>query len=95
MNLSLKQPHEYILLLGWIVTFIIRERHGGSNAGYISSGFFGGMTLGRVVLMWFNRKVCQERIRRSFTDGYTQIGVRNVIFLYAILAIGSVNFRCY
>jgi hypothetical protein len=44
--------------LGWIVTFIIRERNGGSGAGYISSGFFGGITLGRVVLMWFNRKVC-------------------------------------
>ena len=28
--------------LGWIVTFIIRERHGGAKAGYISSGFFGG-----------------------------------------------------
>jgi len=27
----------------WIVTFIIRERHGGDSAGYISSGFFGGM----------------------------------------------------
>lgn len=28
--------------LGWIVTFIIREREGGHSAGYISSGFFGG-----------------------------------------------------
>jgi len=57
---------------GWIVTFIIRERGGGNSAGYISSGFFGGITLGRVAFMWFNRK----------------IGVRNVIFLYASLAIG-------
>ena len=40
------------------MTFIIRERAGGNSAGYISSGFFGGMTLGRVALMWFNRKVC-------------------------------------
>ena len=47
-----------ILKSGWIVTFVIRERGGGHNAGYISSGFFGGMTLGRVALMWFNRKVC-------------------------------------
>ncbi|KIM86804.1 hypothetical protein PILCRDRAFT_64900 [Piloderma croceum F 1598] len=81
--LSLKTVHTLAFFLlvyvgtevtigGWIVTFIIRERGGGNSAGYISSGFFGGMTLGRVALMWFNRK----------------IGVRNVIFLYAILAIG-------
>lgn len=41
---------------GWIVTFIIRERDGGPSAGYISSGFFGGLTLGRVALIWFNRR---------------------------------------
>ncbi|SJL13417.1 uncharacterized protein ARMOST_16860 [Armillaria ostoyae] len=27
---------------GWIVTFIINEREGEKNAGYVSSGFFGG-----------------------------------------------------
>ncbi|CAE6448114.1 unnamed protein product [Rhizoctonia solani] len=34
---------------GWIVTFIIEVRGGGASAGYITSGFFGGLTLGRVV----------------------------------------------
>lgn len=29
--------------LGWIVTYIIDERGGGPNSGYISTGFFGGM----------------------------------------------------
>jgi hypothetical protein len=29
-------------MIGWIVTYIIEERKGGSSAGYISSGFFGG-----------------------------------------------------
>ncbi|KAG9086157.1 hypothetical protein FS749_003879 [Ceratobasidium sp. UAMH 11750] len=28
---------------GWIVTFVIEERGGGSSAGYISSGFFAGI----------------------------------------------------
>lgn len=28
--------------IGWIVTFIIKQRDGGQSAGYISSGFFGG-----------------------------------------------------
>ncbi|KAG7092620.1 hypothetical protein E1B28_008963 [Marasmius oreades] len=57
---------------GWIVTFVRRERHGGPDAGYISSGFFGGLTLGRVVLLWINALV----------------GERNAMFLYAVLAIG-------
>ncbi|ESK97816.1 hypothetical protein Moror_17245 [Moniliophthora roreri MCA 2997] len=57
---------------GWIVTFIIRERQGGPSSGYISSGFFGGLALGRVALLWFNALV----------------GERNVMFIYATLAIG-------
>ncbi|KAF9265534.1 MFS general substrate transporter [Marasmius fiardii PR-910] len=57
---------------GWIVTFVIRERHGGPDAGYISSGFFGGLALGRVLLLWFNKLV----------------GERNAMFIYAALAIG-------
>ena len=28
---------------GWIVTFVIDKRGGGTSAGYMSSGFFGGM----------------------------------------------------
>ncbi|KAG2008461.1 MFS transporter [Coprinopsis cinerea AmutBmut pab1-1] len=51
-----------VTLGGWIVTFIIRERSGGSSSGYISSGFFGGLALGRVALIWFNRWVGEERV---------------------------------
>ncbi|KAK2462133.1 hypothetical protein APHAL10511_005831 [Amanita phalloides] len=57
---------------GWIVTFIVKVRHGGPSSGYISSGFFGGLTAGRIVLLWVNKK----------------IGERRVIFVYAALAIG-------
>jgi fucose permease len=59
---------------GWIVTFIINVRGGGPSSGYISSGFFGGLTLGRVALLWVNKKV----------------GERRVLFVYSLLAIGSV-----
>ena len=41
----------------WIVTFVINERHGGPSAGYISSGFFGGLTVGRLALLPLNKKV--------------------------------------
>ncbi|PCH35199.1 MFS general substrate transporter [Wolfiporia cocos MD-104 SS10] len=56
---------------GWIVTFIEERRGGGASAGYISSGFFGGLMLGRLTLMWLNRK----------------IGERWVIVVYAFIVI--------
>lgn len=30
------------LTIGWIVTYMIRVRHGGPSSGYITTGFFGG-----------------------------------------------------
>ncbi|KAL1949087.1 hypothetical protein VTO73DRAFT_10893 [Trametes versicolor] len=60
-----------VTLGGWIVTYIVELRGGGASSGYISSGFFGGLTLGRVTLFWLNRKV----------------GERRAVFLYALLAI--------
>ncbi|KAF9013471.1 major facilitator superfamily domain-containing protein [Cyathus striatus] len=60
-----------VTLGGWIVTFIIQERDGGPSAGFISSGFFGGLTLGRIGLMWLNKLV----------------GERRVIFVYTLLCI--------
>ncbi|CAE6462646.1 unnamed protein product [Rhizoctonia solani] len=60
---------------GWIVTFIIDERGGGPSAGYISSGFFGGLMLGRIVLLWVNEKVWL-------------IGERRVVYIYCTLCIG-------
>ncbi|KAK0234023.1 MFS transporter [Armillaria fumosa] len=60
-----------VTLGGWIVTFIINEREGGKGAGYVSSGFFGGLTLGRLSLIWFSKKVGEHR----------------VVFIYTLLAI--------
>ncbi|KAH9847458.1 major facilitator superfamily domain-containing protein [Lenzites betulinus] len=57
---------------GWSVTYLLEQRHGSSSSGYISSGFFGGLMLGRVLLLWFNKK----------------IGERRALFLYAVLVIG-------
>lgn len=57
---------------GWIVTYIMDIRGGGPSSGYISSGFFGGLMIGRLCLLWVNRKV----------------GERRVLFIYAFLAIG-------
>ncbi|TFY68003.1 hypothetical protein EVJ58_g1273 [Rhodofomes roseus] len=56
---------------GWIVTFIEDRRGGSASAGYISSGFFGGLMLGRITLMQLNRK----------------LGERWVIVYYSIVII--------
>ncbi|KAG8772919.1 hypothetical protein FRC20_005778 [Serendipita sp. 405] len=56
---------------GWIVTFMINERGGGASSGYVSSGFFGGLALGRVALLHVNRL----------------LGERNAVFLYIALGI--------
>ncbi|KAL8278776.1 hypothetical protein RQP46_008845 [Phenoliferia psychrophenolica] len=45
---------EEVSMGGWIVTFIIDERDGGPSAGYVATGFWGGITLGRAVLPWLN-----------------------------------------
>ncbi|KAI0783169.1 MFS general substrate transporter [Abortiporus biennis] len=60
-----------VSLGGWIVTFIEQKRGGGASAGFISAGFFGGLMLGRILLVWLTRK----------------IGERRSLFLYAFLAI--------
>ncbi|KAI4520809.1 MFS general substrate transporter [Schizophyllum commune Loenen D] len=57
---------------GWIVSYVIDERGGGPDSGYISSGFFAGLMLGRLVLLWVNAK----------------IGEWLALFIYALLAIG-------
>jgi fucose permease len=61
---------------GWIVSFLVNVRGGGPSSGYVSSGFFGGLTFGRIALLWVNRKV----------------GERRVVFIYAALAIAYVLF---
>ncbi|KAF8187037.1 major facilitator superfamily domain-containing protein [Mycena galopus ATCC 62051] len=57
---------------GWITTYIIDVRGGGPSSGYISSGFFGGIMVGRLALLWLNKKIGEQR----------------VLYLYAVLAIG-------
>ncbi|KAG8917944.1 hypothetical protein FRC01_002115 [Tulasnella sp. 417] len=52
---------------GWIVTFLINRRGGGPSSGYVSSGFFGGMMLGRVLLLPVNQKVGKQRVIYIYT----------------------------
>ncbi|GAA5896055.1 MFS transporter [Sporobolomyces salmoneus] len=47
---------------GWIVTFLIEDRGGGSSAGYVATGFWLGLTVGRAVLNPVNRLIGEKRI---------------------------------
>ncbi|KAK0489623.1 major facilitator superfamily domain-containing protein [Armillaria luteobubalina] len=64
---------------GWSVTYVIKLRNGGKNSGYISSGFFGGLTLGRV----------GER-RVLFIYSFIAIGLELVVWLVPSLIGGGV-----
>lgn len=70
-SISIFYPSVEVTLGGWIVTYIIKIRGGGPSSGYISSGFFGGLTVGRVGLLWINKLV----------------GERRAVFLYGALTI--------
>ncbi|KAG8929861.1 hypothetical protein FRC02_004987 [Tulasnella sp. 418] len=61
-----------VTLGGWIVTFLIELRGGGVSAGYVSSGFFAGLTLGRLVLLPVTKF----------------IGISRVVYVYSVLAMG-------
>ncbi|KAK0213943.1 hypothetical protein IW262DRAFT_1279103, partial [Armillaria fumosa] len=57
-----------VTLGGWC----IRAGSSSKSAGYVSSGFFGGLTLGPLCLIWFSKRV------RPYTMSF---------FVYALLAI--------
>ncbi|EJC98908.1 MFS general substrate transporter [Fomitiporia mediterranea MF3/22] len=51
-----------VTLGGWIVTFVMDKRHGGTSSGYLSSGFFAGLSVGRLALLWFNKLIGERRV---------------------------------
>ncbi|KAF5322629.1 hypothetical protein D9619_002070 [Psilocybe cf. subviscida] len=42
---------------GWIVTFMTVERGGGPSSGYVASGYWGGLTAGRLLLIWVTERL--------------------------------------
>ncbi|KAK4048968.1 hypothetical protein OIO90_005603 [Microbotryomycetes sp. JL221] len=47
---------------GWIITFLIENRDGGASAGYVATGFWAGLTLGRAISTPLNNWVGEKRI---------------------------------
>jgi len=56
---------------GWIVTFLMLVRGGGPSSGFVSAGFLGGLTLGRVIMVGVTKKM----------------GAINAIYSYTLVAM--------
>ncbi|KAG1731063.1 MFS general substrate transporter [Suillus paluster] len=69
-----------VIVGGWMVTYIIDVRGGGPSSGYISSGFWGGIMIGRVV---------GER-RVLFIYSIFAIGLELIVWLVSSLVGGGV-----
>ncbi|KAF7292115.1 MFS domain-containing protein [Mycena indigotica] len=98
--LSIKAVHLLALFLfvyvgtevtigGWIVSFMITVRHGGSSSGYISAGFWGGLMLGRVLLLPLNKLIGEVRAVYVYTA--TAIGLELLIYLVPSLLLSSIS----
>lgn len=47
-----------VSISGWVISFLIKARNGDpAKVGYVTSGFFGGISLGRVTLTYFAPRV--------------------------------------
>ncbi|KAF7311206.1 MFS general substrate transporter [Mycena kentingensis (nom. inval.)] len=97
--LALKSVHLLALFLfvyvgtevtigGWIVSFMISVRHGGPSAGYVSAGFFGGLTLGRLILLPVNKLIGEHRA--VYLYGILCLGLELIIWLVPSLPAGAV-----
>lgn len=55
---------------GWFISFLISERHGNpARVGYVTSGFWAGITVGRFVLTHIAHRVGEKRFVFALTVG--------------------------
>ncbi|WVQ97850.1 hypothetical protein IAU59_004965 [Kwoniella sp. CBS 9459] len=60
-----------VMIGGWATSYLIDERGGNDDSGYVSSGYFGGLTIGRIVLIPVTKK----------------LGNHTSIYVYSVLTI--------
>ncbi|KAJ7172982.1 MFS general substrate transporter [Mycena crocata] len=77
-----------IAIAGWTVSFMVTVRGGGTSAGYIAAGFAGGMVLGRIILIWVNKKIGENR--GVYIYSLIAIGLQLVVWLVPSLISGAV-----
>ncbi|KAF8309134.1 MFS general substrate transporter, partial [Clavulina sp. PMI_390] len=57
-----------VSLGSWSVTYLVKEKGGGPRTGYVSSGYFGGLTIGRFSLIWLNQFLGERRAIFYYTS---------------------------
>ncbi|KAJ7432132.1 MFS general substrate transporter [Mycena galericulata] len=78
-----------VAIAGWTVTFMVTVRGGGPSAGYIAAGFAGGVTLGRITLIWVSTKIGDNR--GVYIYSIIAIGLQLVIWLVPSLIGGAIS----
>ncbi|KAF7357297.1 MFS domain-containing protein [Mycena sanguinolenta] len=78
-----------VAIAGWTVTFMETVRGGGPSAGYIAAGFAGGVTLGRIILIWVNKKIGENR--GVYLYSLIAIGLQLVVWLVPSLIGGAIS----
>ncbi|KAJ7247822.1 major facilitator superfamily domain-containing protein [Mycena rebaudengoi] len=77
-----------VTISGWIVTFMIQVRGGDSSSGYIAAGFAGGVTIGRIALIWVNSKIGESRA--VYIYSLIAIALQLVVWLVPSLLGGAI-----
>ncbi|KAM5537646.1 hypothetical protein V8D89_008724 [Ganoderma adspersum] len=80
-----------VTISGWIVTFMT-ERHGGPYSGYILSGFWGGSTVGRLMLIPLTKKLGEWRALRLYI--FIAIGLELTVWLISSFTVNAVAVIC-
>lgn len=71
-----------IVVGDWITTFMIEVRHGDpTKMGYVSTGYWSGLTLGRAVLGFLIGKLGREQV---FASGYMAASIGIVLVLWLV-----------
>ncbi|KAI1794440.1 major facilitator superfamily domain-containing protein [Ganoderma leucocontextum] len=73
----------------WIVTYVINQRHGGPSSGYTSSGFYGGLMLGRIALLPVSKWIGERRV--VFVYIIAVVALELVVWLVPNLFAGAIS----
>lgn len=89
-----------VSISGWVISFLINYRHGNpASVGYVTSGFWGGITFGRFFLTPLSRLYFRvpralaglPGLRSKDTDGHPRIGGEKT-FVYFVV-VGAAVFE--
>lgn len=59
-----------VAISGWVISYLIKYRHGEpSQVGYVTAGFWGGITVSRFILMHLAQKVGEKLAVLALTIG--------------------------